>query len=215
MAQHLQLQTAVQNLSEATKSKILQNYAKVVQDRRTRRLKRVKSTVRQLYADGMSQAADELWDQCMNTAKPDYEDDQCSTSSEDWGSGKVRLILSYKEEPPDAELDPSTQDAYLQAIETIQHAYETDTLFHPTLLTSDSFTPENSISFPQASTDLADDLHPTIHVCRDTITQSATIFHIPEDATFTTELLPTETSPATIRALEKHCHKPYYISSKT
>jgi len=100
------LQSAAQTLSEQTQAKILQNYNKVVQEWRTRRLKRVKSTVRKLYAEGQSREADDLWDQCMN-AEPDHsKDDASSTSSDEWRSGKARRIISIKDEPPDAELDP-------------------------------------------------------------------------------------------------------------
>jgi hypothetical protein len=64
MAQFILLTEALKSLDEKTKKNILDNYATTVNERRTRRIQRVKGTVRALYTEGYDAEADALWDQC-------------------------------------------------------------------------------------------------------------------------------------------------------
>lgn len=82
LCQFIVLQEAAQRITDKTRTKLLDNYQKHIQERRNRRLKRVKGTVRQLYTDGHSQEADELWDQCMHMHGT-QEDDESSTSQDE------------------------------------------------------------------------------------------------------------------------------------
>jgi hypothetical protein len=56
----------------------LEHYTKTQQDRRDRKMKRVKGTVRQLYEDGMAQEADEFLDQCILYADSGHDTDSSS-----------------------------------------------------------------------------------------------------------------------------------------
>ncbi len=78
MSQFLILQEMVPQVDEKMKTKLMNNYHKLMQARRANRLTRIKGTVRQLYTDGQSETADALWDTCMDL----HEDtDSASTSS--------------------------------------------------------------------------------------------------------------------------------------
>jgi hypothetical protein len=87
MAQNLLLQTSSDTLSNKMKAKILENYKKVIQDKRARRVCRVYRTVRQLYTIGNVQEADDIWDSCLFTAPMEAHttgsDDYSTTSSEE------------------------------------------------------------------------------------------------------------------------------------
>jgi len=78
LAQLLLLQDVLQKISEKTKVKLLEHYTKTQQDRRDRKMKRVKGTVRQLYEDGMAQEADEFLDQCILYADCGHDTDSSS-----------------------------------------------------------------------------------------------------------------------------------------
>lgn len=83
MAQYLILQQASQKMSEKTKAKLIHNYNASVQEKRTRRTRRVRSTIRQLYADGHSQEAEDLWNQCLEITPQQEQEDESSTSSDE------------------------------------------------------------------------------------------------------------------------------------
>jgi hypothetical protein len=82
MTQFILLQDAAPQLNEKVKAKMLDNYAKTIQERRARQLRRVKGTVRQLYTEGHPQEADAIWDQCMQLNN-DCSNDDSSTSSQE------------------------------------------------------------------------------------------------------------------------------------
>jgi len=64
MAQYVLMQEAYKTLDDKKKAALLEAYIKTQTERKTRRIQRIKGTIRQLYTDGMSAEADALWDQC-------------------------------------------------------------------------------------------------------------------------------------------------------
>lgn len=84
MATWLHLHKASQQLDEKLKTRILENYGKTTTDRRSRRLQKIKGTVRQLYTEGQTEQAEALWDKCMcPSSSAENSDDDRSTSSEE------------------------------------------------------------------------------------------------------------------------------------
>jgi len=80
MAQYIILQEAYKNLDDKTKARILDNYAKANEERRNRKIQKVKGTVRQLYSEGYDDEADALWDQC-HSLEGTYDTDSDSSSA--------------------------------------------------------------------------------------------------------------------------------------
>jgi hypothetical protein len=64
MAQFILLIEAHKQLNDKTKSQILENCNKTTNERRARRIQRVKGTVRVLYTEGYNKEAGALWGQC-------------------------------------------------------------------------------------------------------------------------------------------------------
>jgi len=58
------MQEAYKTLDDKKKAALLEAYIKTQTEQKTRRIQRIKGTIRQLYTDGMSAKADALWDQC-------------------------------------------------------------------------------------------------------------------------------------------------------
>lgn len=77
---HLKLQEMVPQVDDKMKNKLMDNYNKLIQERRNKCLTRVKGTVRQLYTEGFSDDADALWESCMHLH--DDTDDASTSSSE-------------------------------------------------------------------------------------------------------------------------------------
>jgi hypothetical protein len=78
MSQFLILQEMVPQVDGKMKIKLMDNYNKLMQERRAKRLTTVKGTVWALYSDGQSEAAEALWDSCMDLQE---DIDSISTSS--------------------------------------------------------------------------------------------------------------------------------------
>lgn len=81
MASWLTLQENSHQIDEKMKQKLIENYIRMNSDKRTRRLKKLKGTVRQLYTEGEMEQADALWDQYMGNPMTEKTDDEVSTSS--------------------------------------------------------------------------------------------------------------------------------------
>jgi len=77
MAQFILLMEAYKLLDDKSKRAILENYSISVNERRARRIQRVKGTVQALYTKGYDEEADALWDQCHSY---DGHEDQDSDS---------------------------------------------------------------------------------------------------------------------------------------
>lgn len=132
VAQFLIIQESTKKINDKLKAKILENYQKLVQDFCSWFLYKVKTAVQQLCTEELSQAADEIRDQCHQM--DDQQDDRGHVIHiiGEWWSGKVKHILSIKDKPPDAAPDPKPlRDVYQNALATITHAYHSKQLLSP------------------------------------------------------------------------------------
>jgi hypothetical protein len=82
MAQYILVHEAYKQIDDKTKTKILENYSKANAERRSRRIQKVKGTVRQLYSEGFNDEADALWDHCHSLEGIYKSDSDTSNSSE-------------------------------------------------------------------------------------------------------------------------------------
>jgi hypothetical protein len=83
MAQWLILQETSKQIDDKTRTKLLDNHAKLMTDRRYKQLQKVKGVVRQLYTEGHSEEADALWDHCLSNASEHHEEDDHTSASDD------------------------------------------------------------------------------------------------------------------------------------
>jgi hypothetical protein len=83
MSQWLTLQENSQQVDEKLKARLMANYTKLNNERRTKRLQRLKGTVRQLYTEGQAEQADALWDQYISINNHDTADEDDSSTSSD------------------------------------------------------------------------------------------------------------------------------------
>jgi hypothetical protein len=77
------LSEAILHLQDKVKSRLTGAYLKVVHERRSKRVNKVRSTVRQLYSSGNTEEGDALWDQCMQQEDIQDLSDQSSSSSDE------------------------------------------------------------------------------------------------------------------------------------
>jgi len=82
MAVWIRLQEASKQLDEKLKAQLLKNHTEMMQNHRTRRFQRLKSTVRQLYSEGQSDQAESLWEQ-FATGTSTLDSDEDSNSSQE------------------------------------------------------------------------------------------------------------------------------------
>jgi hypothetical protein len=82
MAQYILVHEAYKQIDDKTKTKILENYSKANAERRSRKIQKVKGTVRQLYSEGFNDEADALWDHCHSLEGIYKSDSDTSNSSE-------------------------------------------------------------------------------------------------------------------------------------
>jgi hypothetical protein len=83
MAQHLILQDNVKSIDEKQKAQLITQYLTTMAERRTRRMARIKHTVRQLYSEGQAEQADTLLEQCMSHNPTHDSGEDASTSTQD------------------------------------------------------------------------------------------------------------------------------------
>ncbi len=81
MSLWLTLRDTSQHIDDKTKTRLIETYTKHNMDKRTKRLQRLKGTVRQLYSEGALDQADELWDQLVPSHHTDDESDHENTST--------------------------------------------------------------------------------------------------------------------------------------
>jgi phage FluMu protein Com len=96
MALFIILTEAITQLHEKAKSRLIGAYMRVVQDRRARRVNKIRSTVCQLYSSGNTKEGDSLWDQCMQHEEEQEASEASSSSSEEWQSGRVVIYQPSK-----------------------------------------------------------------------------------------------------------------------
>jgi len=83
MAIFIILTEAILSLHDKAKARLIGAYLKTVQERRLKRVNKIRSTVCQLYSAGNTEEADALWDQCMPTEEIAEPSESSSSSDED------------------------------------------------------------------------------------------------------------------------------------